>query len=461
MARWTPRLVAASRVLIDEALAAERYDVALEAATLAFRAGQSVAGRDFRKETLDRRREIEELHAARQKLEEMLARVEANPADGEAHLFLGRWYCFEQNDWMVGLDHLAKGSDAELAAVARRENDEAPTEPADQVALADAWWDLAQNREDEQEKTVAMRHAGAWYRQAQPSFPGGLEKVKIDRRLAEIAALGGAAPELPGTSPSVIRPGLGAYKSGVEFHRARFRLRGGKATAVPPSQPPPGQVVTPHLPGPATLPPVPATADVPQGQWVDLLKPVDIAADRVTGKWTRDGQGVAIAPEKFCRLMLPVRVDASYELAFEFTRHSGISTVGALLPVGSTDCHLMLSRFDGKTSGIDQIDGQPGYDNASTKKPGSLENGHRYQVLVRVQQSGPDVEVKVLLDGKPYISWAGKQASLKATNDWHAPDKSRPTLTAWITPVTFHTVRLRLLSGKATWVRPTGAPSNR
>ncbi|HUT12282.1 MAG TPA: PA14 domain-containing protein [Thermoguttaceae bacterium] len=628
-------LVAGSRALIDEAVAAERYDVALEAATLAFRVCQNVAGRDFRKETLDRRREIEELCAARQKLEEMLARVEANPADGEAHLFLGRWYCFSQDDWMVGLGHLAKGSDAGLAAVARRETDEGPNEPADQVALADAWWDLAQTREGGQEKTGAMRRAGAWYRQAQPSFPGGLEKVKIERRLAEIAALGGAAPELPDTSPSVIRPavagelklnewvdllggvevprnrvlgtwqlagdvltvpagdfsrimlpievagsydleveftrhegddavavilpigptqcamllsvldgkgdarhgvahvqgrgaadpqnplyfglgalpngrkhtlmiavrsvgrnvaiqaalngklilssagdvsvlslpnewsllrpnraGLGANKSAVEFHRVRFRLLGGKATALPPSQPGPGYVVAPQVPGPVTLPPVPATPDVPQGQWVDLLAPVDIDADQVAGKWTRDGEGVAVAPDKFCRLMLPVRVDGSYELAFEFTRHSGENVVGAKLPVGSTDCCLALSLRGGEGSGIAHIDGREGHMNASTRKPGTLQNGRRYSVLVRVQLSGEDVRAEVLLDGQPYIGWVGKQASLEAYRDWRTPDKSRPALTAYEAAVTFHTVRFRLLSGKATWVRPPGTTSS-
>ncbi len=180
--------VEASRSYIDRALSQERYDLALNIATLAYRICLKSGSRTLRKEMLDRRHEIQALHDEHKKFQEALAAVKKNPNDAEAHTLLGRLYCFARNDWRQGLPHLAKCNDADLATMAKREVDSPPGEPNAQIDLADAWWDLAQTRKDK-EKEALMLHAGYWYRQAQPNVSGGLTKVKLDKRLAEIAKI--------------------------------------------------------------------------------------------------------------------------------------------------------------------------------------------------------------------------------------------------------------------------------
>lgn len=47
-----------------------------------------------------------------------LVALKLDPANPEANLAVGRWYCFSNDDWEDGLPLLAAGSDANLKAVA-------------------------------------------------------------------------------------------------------------------------------------------------------------------------------------------------------------------------------------------------------------------------------------------------------------------------------------------------------
>ena len=78
--------------------------------------------------------------------------------------------------------------------------------------------------------------------------------------------------------------------------------------------------------------------------------------------------------------------------------------------------------------------------------PGTLVNGQKYTVDVQVRLKGDGVDHnRTKLDGKPLLSWAGKQQSLKQ----NAKMGNCPTPDAWPrrvnSPVTFHTVLLRRL----------------
>jgi len=143
-------LVDACNRYIDRAAAQGKFDYAQNIAMLAYRASQSAAGKDFRTQALQRSREIK-------KLADASAAVQANPADTDANLTLGRLYCLAQGDWPRGLSYLAKGGDAELAAVARPEL-KAPAEAADQVKVAHAWCSVAEAAKDN-DKEAMMRRA--------------------------------------------------------------------------------------------------------------------------------------------------------------------------------------------------------------------------------------------------------------------------------------------------------------
>jgi hypothetical protein len=171
--------------VVGEAVAEDRFELALELLGTAERLCQKVQGRPYRKRVHDRRTQVQELLTQWDEVQEAQATLKANPADAAAHLVLGRWYCLAKADWPRGLAHLAKGSDPTLRALAEEELVSPPKEPEGQVKLADAWWEQAQGAQGESRKGF-LRRAGYWYNQAQPGLTG-LTKTRVEKRLTEIA----------------------------------------------------------------------------------------------------------------------------------------------------------------------------------------------------------------------------------------------------------------------------------
>ena len=104
-----------------------------------------------------------------------------DPDNPEANLAFGRWLSLDADDWHAGLPLLAKGSDAALAGLAKRDL-AAPTAAAAQIELADGWWDLAQSKNGPDRAHLTGR-AIYWYQQAQPNIHGGFTELKINKRL--------------------------------------------------------------------------------------------------------------------------------------------------------------------------------------------------------------------------------------------------------------------------------------
>lgn len=187
MATMREGLIDAALDLAEEAVQARRYDGADSVASIADNLATKVREVELRKKTremLDRtrrlRRDWERVTAARQTLE-------ADPNDPAANLAVGTHLCLEEGDFEQGLPHLAKGSNAELQALAQRdlaEQEKAIKERVeDAVALADAWNAFA-GSDDEYAGFVVRAHA--WYSQAAP-HAAGLVKTKVELRLKELA----------------------------------------------------------------------------------------------------------------------------------------------------------------------------------------------------------------------------------------------------------------------------------
>jgi hypothetical protein len=210
--------VETSLATVDESLAGEQFDAALEIVEAALRVCQRSAGREHRKRVFDRRTEVKELHDSWQESQQALAILKESPSDSRANLVAGRWYCFSRGDWKQGIPMLALGSDAALKAVAAKELEEAAS-PEAQSAVGDAWWDLAETKTG-REKDSLMLRAGHWYEQARPKATG-LAKARLVKRLEDIAKI--EPPAQVGTT--------GARRKG----RPSARLTGGPfdpATAV-------------------------------------------------------------------------------------------------------------------------------------------------------------------------------------------------------------------------------------
>ena len=178
-------LVGASRQVVEKAVAADRYDVAVHVARQADAACVPAAGADFRQQTARQLRQVEQRNQERQavaKAEETLA---TNPADPAANLTIGRWQALAKNDWDRGIPYLAKGNDAAIQRAARQEIDGPKTADA-QAAAGDSWWDGAEKQAEPAKSGVRSR-AASWYEKAWPAASVAV-KSKIAKRLGELIA---------------------------------------------------------------------------------------------------------------------------------------------------------------------------------------------------------------------------------------------------------------------------------
>ena len=134
-----------------------------------------------------------------------LEALKAAPSDPAANLKAGRFLCLIRGDWAGGLPLLARGSDADLAALAKKDLAH-PGDVKDQLELGDAWFAQSTKATDSAKLHVLIR-ACAWYREAAPNL-GGFTKIRVEKRLSELASVpvvplgsGAAAPTetAPGT----------------------------------------------------------------------------------------------------------------------------------------------------------------------------------------------------------------------------------------------------------------------
>ncbi len=404
--------------LIDQAIAADQYAIALTLSTTTSRAvtKSKIATRKEVEERLSRRRRdihvLEPIHAAVKKAQETL---DKNPADPEANTIVGRWRCLFKSDWTAGLPLLAKGSDEKLKALAA-EDIKGPTEPAQLAQLADGWWDVAQKEAGMARDSLRL-HAGDLYQLALPNLASALKKAAIEKRMAEVA-------NLP---------------------RPTVAMAPKPAVALDPFP-------TAKTPSASSAAPVHFTL----GQWVDVLQMVDIPRDRIAGTWKRDDTDLDCGAGEQTRLELPVVVNGGYDLEIEFTRTKGNADVVALLSIGGHSCMVTLNGFSGLAGGLMYLDGRDANNPANpiVVRPCILENDHRYRMLVSVRLlPNGRASLDFSLDGKPYLPhWEGDPSQLSDYWAWELANPNRLGFGASRSEVSFHSARLRMVSGQATSV---------
>ncbi|HZK80200.1 MAG TPA: hypothetical protein VFC46_04015 [Humisphaera sp.] len=171
--------------MADEAVGVDQFDLAKKLADVAMASARKSDDPALIATTTNGARDAAANALAFHEAVRAASALQANPADAGANFAVGRFRCLVKGDWEGGLPFLAKGSDSTLKAVAAKEL-HPPTDADSQVALGDDWWNLAA-KESGIVKRHMMEHAGTWYSLALPSS-GGLVRVKMERRLAEISA---------------------------------------------------------------------------------------------------------------------------------------------------------------------------------------------------------------------------------------------------------------------------------
>ena len=169
--------------LIDEAIGADRYDLAGQLAQLGVSVAKTTKELDAIKAATGRVQEARNAETAYQQVKKALASLADKPKDPEANLAAGRFYCLTKGQWDKGLPMLALGSDAALKALAEKELAK-PTDSDKQVELGDGWWALAE-KDNGAARGRLRERAGYWYEQVLPNLTG-LMKAKVEKRLSEI-----------------------------------------------------------------------------------------------------------------------------------------------------------------------------------------------------------------------------------------------------------------------------------
>lgn len=172
--------------LADERIGADDYPLALEASRAAVDEARKRGDPALRKRAAATIARADQLAAAYAQVQGALETLRQAPGDAEANLAVGQFFCLAKGDWKKGLPHLAQGSDPRLALLAQTEQQFDPKAPAaGALALADAWWELAQGEQGRAGEQLRGR-ALYWYRLAVVGMTG-LEKARVERLLADSA----------------------------------------------------------------------------------------------------------------------------------------------------------------------------------------------------------------------------------------------------------------------------------
>lgn len=168
--------------LIDEAIAADRYEQAKSFAELSLVCAREDKDIDRIKQSVAKLKEIEEIAADFKNVTEAKVALEAKSTDPDANFIVGKFLCFVKGDWQRGVAMLALGSNEELKVASVMELETKP----DAIKLGDAWWKIAESHEGTA-KARTQAHSAEWYRKALPGL-SGLTKAKTEARLKEIDA---------------------------------------------------------------------------------------------------------------------------------------------------------------------------------------------------------------------------------------------------------------------------------
>ena len=162
--------------LADEALAADKHEIALKALSKASTAATTAKNVPLVNQLREKAQKTQAMQREYTAASSALKTVAEKPDDPAANLAVGKYICFFKEAWDAGLPYLAKGSDSALKAIAEKDVAKA-TGAEEQAALADAWQATAEKQQGTI-KSGCMARACYWYEQAGPKLTG-LQRTKV------------------------------------------------------------------------------------------------------------------------------------------------------------------------------------------------------------------------------------------------------------------------------------------
>jgi hypothetical protein len=135
-----------------------------------------------------------------------------------------------------------------------------------------------------------------------------------------------------------------------------------------------------------------------------------------------------------------------------FARTDGQGSTRIILPVGQSSCTLALGSGKDQFCGLDRVDGADLANNPTQTGAPGLADDAKHTVHVKVARTAAKLEITVNLDGKKLLTWSGSASDLSRPRDWGLTESSVLGVGTSQTKVTFYSLQLRMLSGKARMV---------
>jgi hypothetical protein len=191
-------MLAVVRDLIDSG----KYDLATKALASAAGLARKAKDQNAATEVSELQLTVKELAKERKLIDSFEEKLTKSADDPIICLDAGKFFCFKIEDWAKGLPLLAKGKDADVTVIAQRDL-AAKAEPGSIRAVADAWWDWAEEQPTTT-REAARRRAASLYEQVVDSV-AGLDKTKLEKRIATaLTADSGMPSAARGSLPGLV-----------------------------------------------------------------------------------------------------------------------------------------------------------------------------------------------------------------------------------------------------------------
>lgn len=184
------QLITASIGASNAAVEAERFEEAAEFAQLALAQSKAkqIADADVKRQAKEHADMIAKLSAQWADAKAALQVLASNPDDPDANRAVGRFRCFQSNQWILGLPHLAKSGQPGLVEAAQLEL--APgREPKDLLKIAQAWDKAAEAATPPAERREYLARAHKFFASSIDGGLRGLDKEVAKKRLDAIGEI--------------------------------------------------------------------------------------------------------------------------------------------------------------------------------------------------------------------------------------------------------------------------------
>jgi serine/threonine protein kinase len=194
-------------------------------------------------------------------------------------------------------------------------------------------------------------------------------------------------------------------------------------------------------------------------KWIDLLKLADTKADVVSGPWKLEGGSLVSDDEPDAKIALPIFPMGDYQLIVKFRR---IKDEGGgpiiCLPVGARSVQFATYHPIGVCA-LEAVDGayvdNPA--NPTQRKAEPIRADKLRTADIRVSMKGDIATIRVEMDGKRVIDFAGHPDRFSLNPAWSLGDDRRVGLRAW-EGFRFESVQLKMLTGEARLLRKPKEP---